>query len=60
MKTELTPEKISEIGKMWTDAILAGMTPEERLAGLKPEEIEAYLRKLRKKNRNRRKNINKA
>jgi len=44
MKTELTPEKISEIGKMWTDAILAGMTPEERLAGLKPEERLAGLK----------------
>jgi hypothetical protein len=56
MQVELTPEQVTEMGKMWGDLFLklipvedrlAGLTPEERLAGLTPEEIERYLRKLR-------------
>ena len=74
---ELTPEKVMEMGKMWADLILSGMSVEERLRGLGPEEIlsrykpeevlsrykaedrlkglsaeeiEAYLRKIRKNN----------
>ncbi len=73
--TELTPEKVMEMGKMWADLILSGLSPDEvlsrykpeeilsrykpeevlsrykpedRLKGLSEEEIEAYLRKIRK------------
>ena len=55
MQIDLTPEYITELGKIWGDAFLAhipleqrlaGLKPEERLAGLKPEEIERYLRKI--------------
>jgi len=38
MKQELTPEHIIEMGKMWGDAYLSTLSPEERLKGLKPEE----------------------
>ncbi len=58
MKTELTPEKVAEVGRIWIDAILAGMSAEDimskidiskippgkRLAGLKPEERLAGLK----------------
>ncbi len=55
---ELTPEKVTEIGKIWAETILASLPidevlsrykPEEILSLLKPEEIDAYLRKIRKK-----------
>ena len=45
---ELTPEKVMEMGKMWADMILSGLSPdevlsrykpEERLRGLKPDEV---------------------
>ncbi len=47
-KIELTPEKVREMGKMWGDLILSGMSvdevlarysPEDRLKGLSPEEV---------------------
>jgi hypothetical protein len=37
--TELTPEKVMEMGKMWADLILSGMSVEDRLRGLGPDEI---------------------
>ena len=57
MKPELTPEEVMEMGKMWGDAYLSSLSPEELLKDLKPEdrlrglsvkEIEAYLRKFKK------------
>lgn len=53
MESELTPEKVMEIGKEWealflnfipVERRLAGLKPEERLAGLKPEERLAGLK----------------
>jgi hypothetical protein len=38
MTSELTPEQVSEIGKIWGKAYLSSLKPEERLIGLKPEE----------------------
>ncbi len=37
-----------EMEKMWGDLILSSLPLEERLKGLEPEEIEAYLRKIKK------------
>ncbi len=56
MNSELTPEKVMELGEKWIDMILASLPPEkvlkyvepeDRLRGLTPEEIETYLRKLK-------------
>ncbi len=53
MQMDLTPEYITELGKIWGEAFLAhlpleqrlaGLKPEERLAGLKPEERLAGLK----------------
>jgi len=38
MKGELTPERVSEMGRIWGEAYLKGLKPEERLKGLRPEE----------------------
>ncbi|MDM8524992.1 hypothetical protein QUF80_16600 [Desulfococcaceae bacterium HSG8] len=51
---ELTPEEIAEavgfVAKFLPpEEILSMFGPEERLAGLDPEDIEAYLQKLSKK-----------
>ncbi len=64
MESEITPEKVMEIGKEWEELFLnfipverrlAGLKPKERLAGLKPEElkkIEQYIRELKKNHPN--------
>ncbi len=58
MSVVVTPEEVREMGKMWGEHFLsglsveerlAGLKPEERLAGLKPAEIEQYLRKLKER-----------
>ena len=58
MTTELTTEQLIEMGKMWgefylsnlpAEKRLAGLTPKDRLAGLKLEEIEEYLHQLKQK-----------
>ncbi|MEZ4528126.1 MAG: hypothetical protein R2941_19625 [Desulfobacterales bacterium] len=36
---ELTPEKVMEMGKMWADLILSGLSAEEVLSRYKPEEV---------------------
>lgn len=63
MEIEVTSEDVIEIGKKWEMAALSGMTAGERLAGLAPkerkdilaeftaEEIEDYLKKLKKQKR---------
>lgn len=38
-KLELTPEKVTEMGKMWADLILSGMSPDDILARYSPDEI---------------------
>jgi hypothetical protein len=43
MKSVLTPEVVMETGKQLRQALLAVLTPEERLAGLAPEERLAGL-----------------
>jgi UPF0288 family protein (methanogenesis marker protein 3) len=43
MNTELTPEKLAELGKMLEGALVPCLSVEERLAGLKPEEILSVL-----------------
>jgi hypothetical protein len=40
MNFELTPEMITAWGEKWGKSYLAHLKPEERLAGLKPEELE--------------------
>lgn len=40
---EITPEYLIEVGKEWTQHLLSVLPPEERLVGLKPEEILANL-----------------
>lgn len=58
MQIELTPEQITEMGKMWGRVYLNSLPVEQRLTGLKLEEIlaalnleeiEQYLRKIKKK-----------
>ena len=39
MKQVLTPEKVMDIGANWLKAQLAQLPVEERLKGLKPEEV---------------------
>jgi hypothetical protein len=39
MSLELTPEQISEMGKMWGNVYLSGLGVEERLAGLSLKEV---------------------
>lgn len=39
MSIELTPEEVTKIGKMWGDSYLSMLNTEERLAGLKPQEV---------------------
>lgn len=39
MKQPLTPERVMEIGKQWIEAHLARLPVEERLKGLKPQEV---------------------
>ena len=36
---ELTPEKVKEMGKMWADMVLAGMSVDEVIARYSPDEI---------------------
>lgn len=44
MEKELTPEKVIEIGKLWGNAYLNSLPPEERLAGLSIKEVLAALK----------------
>ena len=55
VQTELTTEEVTEISKIYDkfvlsilspDDILAKFKPEQRLQGLKPEQIKAYLKKI--------------
>ncbi len=39
MTVTLTPEEVTEMGKMWGEHFLSGLSVEERLAGLKSEDI---------------------
>ncbi len=36
---ELTPEKVTELGKMWADLILSGMSPDDVLSRYSPDDI---------------------
>ncbi len=56
MAVTLSPEEITEMGKFWGPHFLSQLSVEERVAGLKPEEvlrnytvkdIERYLRTLK-------------
>lgn len=42
-KGALTPEQVTEMGKLFSRQVLQCLPPEERLAGLKPEERLAGL-----------------
>ncbi|MGE0083563.1 MAG: hypothetical protein AB7S75_04010 [Desulfococcaceae bacterium] len=53
MKTELTPEQISEMGRKWFDMVFSTLSaeevmskyrPEDRLRGLRPEDLLKNLR----------------
>ncbi len=44
MNTELTAEKVMEMGKIWGESYLSLLSPEERLAGLDAEERLAGLK----------------
>lgn len=57
MKIQFTPEQVMEIGEVWGDLYLhnlpaekriAGLNLSERLADIKPEEIEAYLKNIQR------------
>ena len=39
MQIDLTPEYITELGKIWGEAFLTNIPVEQRLAGLKPEDV---------------------
>jgi len=39
MSIELTPEEVTKIGKMWGKSYLSMLNVEERLAGLKPQDV---------------------
>jgi len=43
MNTELTPEKIMEMGRFWDETYLSQFNVKERLDDLSTEEIERYL-----------------
>ena len=44
MEVELTPEQLLEMDKMWGEVFLKHMPVEERIAGLKPEELLATMK----------------
>jgi hypothetical protein len=53
MNLELTPEMITAWGEKWGESYLRRLKPEQRLAGLKPEELdmmESYLKQRHKDN----------
>ncbi len=59
MDIEITPEQAEDITKIFGEHILSALPPEERIKGLKlqdllkghkPEEIRAFLDQLEKKN----------
>ncbi|MDM8535357.1 hypothetical protein QUF70_01240 [Desulfobacterales bacterium HSG17] len=61
MDIEITPDDVMKLGKKWQIAILSGIKPKDRLAGLElkdilaeftPEEIETCLEKLKKNQQN--------
>ena len=39
MKIELTPEKVTEMGKEWKELVLAGLTPEDVLSRFSAEDV---------------------
>jgi len=44
MNIELTPKQVREMGKMWGNTYLSCLSPEERLAGVKPSEVMGYFK----------------
>jgi hypothetical protein len=42
MQNDLTPEQLTEWGKIWGEKLIATLPVEKRLAGVKPEEILRY------------------